>query len=203
MLTLAIAITIAITGASAAPDAGSFAALLHKAEAGADVDFVALRQAYLKSDGPKRALEVRPDIRQQRKKLWAAMQAHDDQGVLDAANNIILLSPIDLEARRARWQACKALKQDDCAKTGQAFELKMLQAITDHGDGKSCGTAFVVVSVDEERFLLRTAGQAQTAQALTKIDGHACDKIDTRGKGGSVGVTWFRVDDVLGTEGAR
>lgn len=179
-------------------DRGKYDELVAKAEAGDDVDFLELRLAYLKSAAFQSAMQRRDEVHELRRKMFAAMQAGGNpQAVLDVAQQTLAIVWIDLEAQKARRQACHLLKDEECAARGRRIELGLLKSITESGDGKTCKSAWTVISVDEEYFILHMAGMKLERQALTRGDGGACDAMHTVDEAGEEHTFFFDVGELL------
>jgi hypothetical protein len=71
-----------------------------------------------------------------------------------------------------------------------------LHSIQRSGDGKSRGTAYVVVTTDEEYTFLRLTMQVTLplSQSLIVTDGHSYDLLKVKAEDGSEQQVWFNVD---------
>lgn len=72
----------------------------------------------------------------------------------------------------------------------------LLQSITSSGDGRTPETAFKVISIDEEYFLLREVGAKLKQQSLV---GH-CDKMEVERQGGKEYTFYFDVSIPLNAQ---
>jgi hypothetical protein len=68
------------------------------------------------------------------------------------------------------------------------------------GDGKTEKTAFVAVTLDEERFVLSTKGLRESAQALLRDDGHSYDLLTGVAKDGTSAQVYFQIDAMIAAE---
>jgi hypothetical protein len=181
-----------------------FAQLVARAESGDEtVDWGALRRAYLKSPAFDRARETKERRLELRKAMFAAMAAHDPAAVLARARETLDLLYVDLEAQKARAQACGLLKDTQCEKRGRHIELGLLRSIISSGDGLSCATAWQVVTVDEEHFVLRMNDEDWHRQTLVQEGNHVCDKMDVTDEAGQPQTHYFGVGALLAAEEAR
>ncbi len=74
----------------------------------------------------------------------------------------------------------------------------LIDSILQSGDGKSEGTAFVVIEVAEEYSLMRALGLRPSNQALIHAQGHSYDRFDTQSNGtGQEVVVFFNIDRPL------
>jgi Domain of unknown function (DUF4919) len=179
---------------AAPPD--RYEALVKEAEAGKPVDLLELRMAYLKSPVRARVAKRSKDLLAWRTQMFAAMRGGTPQQVYDLAQKILDVLYIDLEAQKARRQACVKIKRPDCDKQ-KAVALGLLSSVVQSGDSKTCATGWEVVSVDEEYFVLRMRGLTFVSQGLAQ-EGATCDAMDvTDDEDKSSRTVYFRIDKML------
>lgn len=178
-------------------DSDEYAAFVRRAESGAtDIDFRAMRLAYLESAAFLRAGVASDQVRAQQKEMSAAMRAGDAGRVRDAARRIMSLVYIDLGAQKALRQSCKILQDEACAARYHDIEFGLLKSILATGDGKSCSTAWEVVTVDEEYFILGMLGFTLKSQEGPN-GSEICDKMTGVGENGEPLVFFFDVRPVF------
>ena len=181
-----------------------YAQLVARAESGDEtVDWGALRRAYLKSPAFDRARGAADRLLELRKAMFAAMAAHDHAAVLARARESLDLVYIDLEAQKARAQACAVMKDTECEKRGRRIELGLLRSIISSGDGLSCASAWQVVTVDEEYFILRMSNDEWHRQTLVQERDKICDKMDVTDEAGQPQTHYFDVGALLAADEAR
>jgi hypothetical protein len=132
-----------------------------------------------------------------RKEMLEAMEKDGDpKVVLAKAREILELSYVDLDAQKARRQACAVLHDEPCAERGRRIELGMLKSLVQSGDGKSCATGWKVVTVDEEYFVMRMVEARPKEQSLVSEAGYECDAmlVDRDGRRQTM---YFDVTEVL------
>jgi uncharacterized protein DUF4919 len=141
--------------------------------------------AILQSPLFARGGEVSSRVRDLRQEMFAAMEANDVPGVREKARQTLELLYIDLEAQKARYQSCAALHDEACAERGKRIEMGLLKSVVSTGNGHSCATAWKVVTIDEEYFVLRMLEMELRRQSLVDRGGHVCDEMavtDPKGK---------------------
>lgn len=175
-----------------APD--EYQALVVKAEAGEAVDFYRLRMAYLASPAFQ-GEGVDPDVEALRDQMFQAMRAKANDRVFELAQQVIARWYLDLEAHKARRQACKLIGRPDCEKYA-AISLGLLRSVVQGRDGKSCETAWEVVSVAEEYFVIRMLDLTPKQQALIH-EGHTCDRLDTADPSGATKTVYFDITAMM------
>lgn len=161
------------------------------------VDFVELREAFLKSQAFIQHETVSSQVSDLRKEMFEAMNRDDATKVRDKARAIIKLDFLDLEAQKSRYQACTILKEEPCATRGKRTELGLLKAVVSSGDGKSCATAWKVVTINEEYFILRMRGYKMQEQSVAQEAGKTCDKMHVVDEDGKTRDVYFGINDML------
>jgi hypothetical protein len=107
----------------------------------------------------------------------------------------------DMYPHVAAEQALNKLGQVDAAENEHITVLAILNSIMGDKDGHSAAQAFKVVSVHEEYQTLSLLGLKPQEQALSTIDGHAYDVMDTIDSDTSEKVKiWFQIDSFFGKE---
>jgi hypothetical protein len=183
---------------AAAEDDDPYARMVARAEAGDEaIDFLALRKAYLASPALARGVAAKGRVSELRQSMFAAMKSGDSARVLANAKETLSLVYIDLEAQKGRYQACAALKDDECARRGKRVEQGLLRSIVSSGDGRSCATAWNAVTIDEEYFVLRMLDMQLRQQAVVSEGGRVCDKMDVTDETGQPRTHYFDIGAMM------
>ncbi len=154
-----------------------FRSLRERAEAGQPVDFRELRFAWLYGPSIKSRDKLQSVATLRREMFRAIEWGMGPQSVLAKAREILEIAYVDLDAHKARHQACALLRQQPCAEFGHAIEFGMFKSVVQSGDGKSCATGWHVVTPEEEQFVLRMAGARLKTQTEVARGGKHCDAI--------------------------
>jgi hypothetical protein len=177
-------------------DTDAYADFVRRAEAGAtDIDYRAMRLAWVESAAFLRV--KREAVDDLRGTMHAATAPGGDPArVRDAALAILRIVYVDLDAQKALRQACHLLGDEACATKYHDIELGLLKSIIATGDGKACATAWEVVSIDEEYFILGMVGFELRAQAGPGKDGF-CDTMTGTDENGEPRTYYFDVRPVF------
>ncbi|WP_163988214.1 DUF4919 domain-containing protein [Pyxidicoccus caerfyrddinensis] len=176
--------------------------LVARAKAGKAVNFRDLRLAWLygpaMKDDPR--TEKLPALR---KAMFENMQQGGDvKVVLARARDILDIVYVDLDAQKAQRQSCEALGDDACAQAGRVVALGLLKSVVEGRDGRSCATAWRVVSVDEEYFVLRMIDAEFKQQRIVNEDGNLCDEMSVELDGEET-KRYFEISDVVEARARR
>ena len=197
-LATAFCLSIALPISPVAAATESYDALVAKAEAdGLSVDYTQLRVAYAASD---RDDPLGLSIDQNISLMMKAMTADDCVRALESSDRVLKASFINLLAHLVRSECLN--KQGELARA--AREDTIISGLRDSiflsGDGASAKTAFIVVTFDEERFVLSAKGLEETQQALLRDDGHSYDVVEGKSKDGAKTAVYFQIDAIAAAE---
>jgi hypothetical protein len=153
----------------------TYATLLERVKkADPKADFLKLRMAFTETD------QYNP-YGQRDKNADGMMKALDDEDytkALELADGILKKKYVDMNSQFVAYRACTALKKEEQAKHHKFVMDGLLRSILDSGDGLSPAKAFVVISTEEEYFVLGAFGIRKTKQALLSEKGQKIDRID-------------------------
>ncbi len=169
--------------------------LVRRAEAGEEVDFRELRLAWLYGPAMK-PIPREDEVPALKKEMFEAMQeGGDPRVVLARAREILDIHYVDLDAQKARRQACELINEEPCQQY-RTVSLGMLRSVVEGRDGTSCPTAWRVISIDEEYFVLRMLDARFERQSLVTDEGGICDALDAEYEG-EAKTFYFDVSDVF------
>ena len=104
--------------------------------------------------------------------------------IIDAANKMLSIDYTDMEAHKILRQTYNALGDTANEKKHHDMESGLLNSIVKNGDGKTCQTAWPVIQVTEEYFILQMIGAKLLRQSLDNTGG-LCDKMEVQTNDGN------------------
>jgi hypothetical protein len=161
--------------AHAGPTATTYEDWIAKAEAGdPSVDYAALRKSYVFSDhyDPYTAKSEMPFM-----DAWKAFEAKDCATALRKSDEALKIDYIIVALHVVRGECFKQAGDTAHADREIAIGRALLNSALASGDGKSVKTAYVVVTMGEERMLLDYLDLPEEEQALITDGGHQYDAI--------------------------
>jgi hypothetical protein len=193
----ALLLAMIMLPALADPSAADYQSLLAAAKRGdQSTDWRALRLAYAES-ADFDLLGVRTIAL--RKKMFAALQAEDFPGAARAAQRLLDVDFVDLDAHLVGELAYGKLGDAAQAKFHHDAVLGLMGSICT-GDGQTPATAFAVISIGEEFEALRVLGLHRTQQTQLEENGHTYDRLEVVDKEGKAQSFFFLIDRVLASE---
>lgn len=191
----AFVILLALAGVAYAAGGPSYADLLAKLKAGdTTIDYMVLRYAYAETDDYDGYGGAPNDSR---RSMIDAFNARDCVAALKHANAILDVFYLDIDTHYVAGRCYGETL--DIAKSGfhRAVANGLEQSILASGDGKTPETAFVVVLIDEEYYILRSKNLKMGGQSLVTSGGHAYDLMTATDEKGNKVSLYFQIDRIL------
>lgn len=151
------------------------------------VDFKELRLAYTES--PQYSPYGGDSA--SRTKMFASLKANEFDKALELAGTTLTGNYLDIMGHFGSFVAHRELGQAELASFHRFIFDGLLNSIKNSGDGKTTGTAFVVISTDEEYALFNYLGLRPTGQALLKENGHNYDRMTAADPKTNETITYF------------
>lgn len=193
------ALVLALVPAAADPGPEkTFEQWVAMAEAGdPGVDFTALRQAYVRSPGyDGYGMGWRDD----QMELIKAANVHDCAKLFTIADKI---RKADYTYPLLHLMLANCYHGTGDSARGErehAIFVGLRESLFKSGDGKSIDTAYVVITMAEERFILIMNRLQETGQALLNKNGHNFDRIEAvNSETGEKAEVYFNVDAMFGS----
>jgi hypothetical protein len=184
---------------SPATSTTTYAALIEKAESGVgDIDYTALRLSYPQSStyDPYGAV-----TRAAFNDAWNAFQKNDCDTALAKTDEIQKTNYTIVAIHAVRGECFERAGDSVRSARELAIAKGLAQSELASGDGKSPATAYHVVTMNEENFILTALGVTSTKQALLSQNGHSYDLMSgTYTKTGEPAGVLFLVDDIIAGE---
>lgn len=185
---VAVAIAIAIAAmapsgsfAQAGRDSGRYETMLERVKKGDfDVDFRALRYAYAESGGDR---AVRRQVNELVGTMFRAYKAQDFDGAIEAAQKILAINYLDIDAQVVCDLSYRMLSNAISAEPCHEMASRLLRSISESGDGAAPESAYQVIAVREEYSLLNTLGLTPVGRTLVAQGGRDYDAIEVAEKG--------------------
>jgi hypothetical protein len=180
---------------SIAPSAALYARLVEKARNGdMDTNYTALRLSYVQSEGyDPYSTRTRPLFED----TWQALNAKDCASAIAKSNELLRIDFTRIVIHAVRSDCFDQLGDATNASRELAIGRGLAASLLSSGDGKSPSSAYVVVTLNEEGFVLRELGVKQEQQSLVNDGGHEYDLISGTDKAGQKANVYFEVSNLF------
>lgn len=143
----------------------------------------------------KSAAKQKPDLSTLRKEMRNLMRASKYAEIIDITKKMLSVDYTDIEAHKILQQTYKILGDTPNSKKYHDIEFGLLNSIIRKGDGKTCQTAWPVIQINEEYFILQMLG-AKLQKQSTERSGGVCDKMEVQTDQGNK-VYYFEISKIF------
>ena len=164
---------------------GAYSDVVRTLEAGeTKINYRQFRESFLASEQFRARGARAAELDSARKRMHEMMKVSNYPEIIEAAKTIASIDYTDMEAHKILQQTYKILGDAPNQKKHHDIEFGLLNSIVKSGDGKTCQTAWPVIQVTEEYFILEMLGAKLLKQSVDETGG-LCDKMEVetdRGK---------------------
>jgi hypothetical protein len=160
-----------------------------------NINYREFRESFLESEQFKIVGTQKPDLDTLRKALHELMKGPKYDEVINVAKKMLSIDYTDMEAHKILQQTYKILGDASNQKKYHDIEFGLLNSIVKRGDGKTCRTAWPVIQVTEEYFILEMLGAKVLQQSIDNGDG-VCDRMEVQTDDGKK-VYYFEISKVF------
>jgi hypothetical protein len=173
-----------------------YSAFVKRLEAGeTNINYTEFRESFLESEQFLVAGEQSTNLNALRKEMHELMHETKYAEIIEITQKMLSIDYTDMEAHKILYQTAKLLGDMENSKKHHDIEIGLLKSITRNGDGKTCETAWPVIQIREEYFILNMVGAKLEKQSVDHIGG-LCDKMEVKTDTGEA-VYYFDVTKVF------
>jgi hypothetical protein len=141
------------------------------------IDYREFRESFLESRQFEVAASHQEEMDRLKASLGPLIERSKHADVIRVTKAILSIDYTDLLAHKLLRQAYKLSGDAANEKKYHDIEFGLLNSIVKNGDGKSCATAWPVIQVKEEYFILQMLGATLKKQAIDRRGG-ICDRME-------------------------
>ncbi|MEP6936140.1 MAG: DUF4919 domain-containing protein [Nitrospirota bacterium] len=173
-----------------------YSKLVRQLEAGeTNINYREFRNSFLESEQFKVAANQKSDLDALRKTMRELMKPAKYGDIVEVAKKMLSVDYTDLEAHKILQQTYKILGDAPNQKRHHDIEFGLLNSIVKNGNGKTCQTAWPVIQIAEEYFILEMLGAKVLQQSVDPKDG-PCDRMEVQTNEGKK-VYYFGISKVF------
>lgn len=142
-----------------------------------NIDYQDFRFSFLKSEQFNLAQAASKEFDSLKREMYVQMNAANHPEIIHITKQLLSLDYTDMKAHKILRQTYKIIGDTANASKYKTIQFGLMNSILQKGDGRSCETAWPVIQVEEEYFILEMVGAKLKEQTLVE-DGGICDKMD-------------------------
>jgi hypothetical protein len=157
-----------------------FCDYVKKLEAGkTDIDYQAFRFSFIESEQFKIARKKFSEFDSLKKEMYVQMDKSNYQEIIKITKQLLSIDYTDMMAHKILRQTYKLIGDITNAAKYKTIQFGLLNSIVKKGDGNTCITAWPVMQIEEEYFILEMVGAKLKKQSIVN-DGGLCDKMEVK-----------------------
>ncbi len=157
-----------------------FCDYVKKLEAGkTDIDYQAFRFSFIETEQFKIARKKFSEFDSLKKEMYVQMDKSNYQGIIKITKQLLSIDYTDMMAHKILRQTYKLIGDTINAAKYKTIQFGLLNSIVKKGDGNTCSTAWPVMQIEEEYFILEMVGAKLKKQSIVN-DGGLCDKMEVK-----------------------
>jgi Domain of unknown function (DUF4919) len=163
----------------------SFSKNVAKLEKGElNIDFRDFRESFIESQQFIDVAKQRELFDSLEKVMYRLMRKHKFEELVVVTKKMLSINYTSMQAHKTLRQAYKAM--GDLINSQKYYDIQfgMLNSILQSGDGETCATAWSVISIEEEYFILDKVLDAKLRIQSIDKNGGLCDKMETKTRNG-------------------
>lgn len=147
-----------------------------------DIDYKDFRFSFIKSEQFSLASQKSKEITQLISRMEEQMKQLNYEEIISLAKQILSIDYTNMMAHKILSQTYDMIDDAQNAQKYETIQMGLLKSIIQNGDGKSCATAWAVIQVSEEYFILEMLGVELKRQSIVSTSG-LCDKMEVIDEG--------------------
>jgi Domain of unknown function (DUF4919) len=140
------------------------------------------RESFIESEQFKIAKNQKEVLDSLQKEMNSFVKLKNAQEVINVTKKILCIDYTNMQAHKMLRQSYKIIGDTINAQKYKTIQFGLLNSIVKNGDGKTCETAWHVVQIEEEYFILKMLDATLIEQRIDKKNG-LCDKINVNEEG--------------------
>ena len=153
---------------------------IKKLEAGqTDIDYQDFRFSFIESEQFKIASKKSTDFDSLKKEMYVQMDKSNYQEIIKITKQMLSIDYTSMTAHKILRQTYKIVGDTINAAKYKTIQFGLLNSIVKKGDGQTCSTAWPIIQISEEYFILEMVGAKLQKQSIDN-DGGLCDKMEVK-----------------------
>ena len=161
-----------------------FCDYIKKLESGqTDIDYQDFRFNFIESEQFKIATKKSSTFDSLKKEMYVQMSKENFQELIKITKRMLSIDYTSMIAHKILRQTYKIIGDTINAVKYKTIQFGLLYSIVKKGDGKTCETAWPVIQISEEYFILDVVLDAELLKQSIDNDGGLCDRMEVKADG--------------------
>jgi hypothetical protein len=174
-----------------------YSEFIKQLEAGqTDINYKEFRESFIESEQFKIASKKSKEFDSLEKEMYSLMNKKSYQEIIGVTKKMLSIDYTSMIAHKILRQTYNIIGDTINAAKYKTIQFGLLNSIVKNGDGKTCATAWPVIQIEEEYFILQMVGADLLKQSMDYTGG-VCDKMDVKTEEGGKKTYYFDVSKVF------
>ena len=161
-----------------------------------DINYKEFRESFIESEQFKIATKRSTEFDSLKTEMYSLMDKKRYQEIIDVTKKMLSIDYTSMIAHKILRQTYKVIGDTVNAAKYKTMQFGLLNSIVKNGNGQTCATAWPVIQVEEEYFILQALGAELKRQSVDYTNG-VCDKMEVKTEEGDKKTYHFDITKVL------
>lgn len=144
-----------------------------------DIDYQDFRYSFIESEQFKIASQKSSVLDSLKKEMYSKMDQSEYEEIIKITKQMLSIDYTSMTAHKILRQTYKILGDTANASKYKTIQFGLLYSIVKKGDGQTCETAWPVIQLSEEYFILEMV-EAELKKQSVDNEGGLCDKMEVK-----------------------
>ncbi len=144
-----------------------------------DIDYQDFRFSFIESEQFKIAKKNSTKVDSLKKEMYLNMKKKNYAEIIDITKQMLSIDYTSMHAHKILRQTYNIIGDSANSIKYKTIQFGLLNSIVKNGDGQSCATAWPVIQIAEEYFILEMIDAVLQKQTIVN-DGGLCDKMEVK-----------------------
>lgn len=157
-----------------------FSGFVKNLEAGqTDIDYQEFRFSFIESEQFKIAGKRSSEFDSLKREMYGQMDKSNFEEIISITKQMLSIDYTSMLAHKILRQTYKIIGDTTNAAKYKTIQFGLMNSIVKNGDGKTCETAWPVIQIEEEYFILDMVGAELQSQSVVRGIG-ICDEMEVK-----------------------
>lgn len=161
-----------------------------------DIDYQDFRFSFIESEQFKIANKKSTEFDSLKKEMYIQMDKSNSEEIIKITKQMLSIDYTSMLAHKILRQTYKIIGDTDNEAKYKTIQFGLLNSIVTKGDGKNCATAWPVIQIEEEYFILQMLDAKLQGQSIDN-NGGLCDKMEVKTEEGNKKTYYFEASKVF------
>lgn len=162
-----------------------------------DIDYQDFRFSFIESEQFRIANKKSAEFNSLKKEMYVQMDKSNSEEIIKITKQMLSIDYTNMLAHKILRQTYKIIGDTDNEAKYKTIQFGLLNSILKKGDGTTCATAWPVIQIEEEYFILQMLDAKLQGQSIDNKNGLLCDKMEVKTEEGNKKTYYFDTNKIF------